>query len=945
MKVIRVIQIFSMAMLIFFAPACSGSSRSPVTPIQPDIPSDTLPQLDLTETVSSRSIIGLYIASIDPRNNSFTITPFDRNTSYHYPLTQIYPDVVKVTRYGFTPNLWADITINHPLPGSGLDAFDPRVIAILPANDGVSMNYPAMHVLANNSVVKNPDGYTMLWDDPSIPGTANPFIAYYTENPYRVWSSTINPSQTKRWEMDIDGFGGPLEFLLAVDVSIGYPNLPQGIVDNAPEPVEISILVGDGLNTGGGSAQIEVTLMDWQGSSEIRCYVESPELFDGAASLNFFQNGPGIYQCIFKGMIHNQHHVSEGDYDLLVAALDMSTNSCIFKEGKASVTQDIVFNPTVGIPKWLNIHPNEIRIEGNYAYIAGDQIDGLTIFDISDPNNPEWINNVTLGREFNALDIKDGYVYTLNHACGLYVLSVDPPHLAHPVGSSGKSNWTDISIVSNYAFITGLNSVDVVDISVPQSPNLVKSVSIKGQGNYLDIENGFAYVISKRTGYETYFSILDVSIPGNSYVIRETWLSEDTLGIDVSGNFAYILTDQRFLIADVSNPGYPRMIRDIAMENYKGDVAILGDFAYIASDEDLLVVDVDPPETAEIIQTVNTLPFASSVALADGYAFVSSHNGKAWIQIVDISDPGSANISGAIHTLAHSFDIDYQDGYAYIGSDTGFYIVDVDPPESSHIIKFINSDHPGFISVSGSYAYFIKTSGSSRIFCVADIDPPQSAEIIREIPVGQDIYGVRIVGNSAYVSDGYEIDVIDIDPPENSEITDTITLSPEPDGFTIKDGYLYYLNNNSLYVADIDPIADAHVVASVDLEYDFSWPFACWDLDIEIFGSDAYVTSYCGYTIHDVYVDAGNIHRIDISVPESAHETFYGETEIANAGSIMFSYPYIYLSSGYIEIINLDSLSFQMVINTGVGVYHSAVSDRYIYSASHNGGLVITRLW
>ncbi|MFH1515189.1 MAG: hypothetical protein ABIG42_06990, partial [bacterium] len=184
-------------LLIFFvilSSACSNA-KSPLEPATENLSgvSDDLPDAFVVGA-ENRSLLAVYDAVIDPSTQSFTISPAERTGTYHYPLTSLYPGVLTITGYGFEPNFWADIMLLHPFPHSGIDAFDPRVIAILPANPGVRFIYPAMGVGGNNAVVLEPDGYTKLFDDLGgvILGNVNPFKAYFKGAPYRRWSITTS---------------------------------------------------------------------------------------------------------------------------------------------------------------------------------------------------------------------------------------------------------------------------------------------------------------------------------------------------------------------------------------------------------------------------------------------------------------------------------------------------------------------------------------------------------------------------------------------------------------------------------------------------------------------------------------------------------------------------------------------------------------------------------
>jgi len=320
--------------------SCSGGNRTPMTIASqsPDLPDAFgVPVVD-----TNRDVLAVYDAVIDPDAKSFTITPVERVGTFHFPLTQWYPNVLQITGYGWTPNFWADIKLTHPFPGSHINTFDPRVIAILPSRPGVRFIYPIFNCFGNNKAVLDPDGYTKLFDNlgGSILGNTNPFKTYFKDQPYRVWSGTGVIEETQRWQMDVNGFGGSLQIKLVVDVSTNYPNPPQPIIDNAPEPVQIKSFIERDLTTAGGDSLIEVTFLDWQGPSDIKCKVESPDLFADAVQLFYSRPGLNPNEYIFSGTISNSLLAPVGEHKVLIAAWDIPTDIHTFCEATAIVSDE-----------------------------------------------------------------------------------------------------------------------------------------------------------------------------------------------------------------------------------------------------------------------------------------------------------------------------------------------------------------------------------------------------------------------------------------------------------------------------------------------------------------------------------------------------------------------------------------------------------------------------
>jgi hypothetical protein len=328
MKTSRYLILLLSALLVFLISCSHGKS--------PTEPPDINPGLN----ENNRMLLALYEVTVTSSSQRITLAPVNRVSQYHYPLSELFPNTLQIVNYGFSPNFWADIRLRHPIPRSGIDFFDPRVIAIVPANTGVSCNYPTLDVTANNAIIPEPDGYTSLFDElaPDIPGNVNPFIAYFKDRPYRRWSSSGLSSETKRWEMDFSGFNGDFRFYLVVDVSTMFPNPPTQIVDNASEPISIETEIREGLKPFGGSAYIFVTLHDWHGAQSIGgVKVEAPDLFDGAVDLEYFSAGSQPYEYVYDGFITNAKFAGEGEFYYLVAAWSSNSGIYIYDEFKVNI--------------------------------------------------------------------------------------------------------------------------------------------------------------------------------------------------------------------------------------------------------------------------------------------------------------------------------------------------------------------------------------------------------------------------------------------------------------------------------------------------------------------------------------------------------------------------------------------------------------------------------
>ena len=636
MKHAKILSTLLLAILIIISSNACSKGKSPVEPVidnAPDISQDT-PSSFGTES-DNRNVLCVYDCVIDPVTKTFTIEPANRSADYHFPLTQLYPNVLQITGYGWTPNFWADIKLVHPFPGSGIDGFDPRVIAILPANPGVSMNYPELYVFANNSVLLNPDGYTRLHDILNVVGNANPFVAYFKDQPYRVWSSFYATQETKRWDMDISGFGGPISFSLVVDVSTHFPSVPQHIVDNAPEPVQLDIEVSGGLRDNGGTADVEVTVLDWQGLSSIGAVaVEAPDFFTGIVNLEYSDTGPEPNEYIFRGTISNDYLAPSGEYNILFAAWDHQTGIYIYDETKVTVDEEIILNP-------IDITP--VNFDG-YAY---------------------------------SVYISLGYAYVATFEYGLQIIDIDPPESAYLINTIETIGITnDVHVYGDYAYVTsGYSRLDIVAINPPESAYIVSSVDTPGaQGVY--ISNGYAYVAAG--GYNRGLQIIDIDPPESAYIVNSVDTPGSAVDVYISNGYAYVADYGSGLqIVDIDPPESAYIISSIVTPEGGYDISVSDDYAYVADGgSGLQIIDILSPDFPFHVSSLNTPGSAVGVYISNGYAYIADYG--SGLQIVDIARPSYPHIVGGLNTHGNANNVYVSDGYAYIADgEDGLRIIDL----------------------------------------------------------------------------------------------------------------------------------------------------------------------------------------------------------------------------------------------------------------------------
>src|SRR3954447_20381560 len=93
-----------------------------------------------------------------------------------------------------------------------------------------------------------------------------------------------------------------------------------------------------------------------------------------------------------------------------------------------------------------------IAVAGHHAYVA-DEIDGLGIYDISNPTNILSVGQTNDGGYAQGVVISGHFAYLANSSDGLRIYTVSNPAMPINVGHAydgGYANW--VAVAGNYAY-------------------------------------------------------------------------------------------------------------------------------------------------------------------------------------------------------------------------------------------------------------------------------------------------------------------------------------------------------------------------------------------------------------------------------------------------------------------------------------------------------------
>ena len=168
------------------------------------------------------------------------------------------------------------------------------------------------------------------------------------------------------------------------------------------------------------------------------------------------------------------------------------------------VTIADINNPQV-IGSYTHFDLNDVKIKGNYAYIAGGA-DGLLILDISNPEIPTLVGQYNTPDYACKLAFKDHYSYIADRYSGIQVIDVSDP--TNPLFVSQYPNPNEPTLINNlvisgdYIYSEGISEVDIISIIDPANPTLVSNYFASSTVYDIDVISNYLVLAIAYDGLE-----------------------------------------------------------------------------------------------------------------------------------------------------------------------------------------------------------------------------------------------------------------------------------------------------------------------------------------------------------------------------------------------------------------------------------------------------------
>jgi hypothetical protein len=185
-------------------------------------------------------------------------------------------------------------------------------------------------------------------------------------------------------------------------------------------------------------------------------------------------------------------------------------------------------NPTLkglyNTPGWAS----GVAVSGNYAYVADDG-SGLQIVDISNPSNPTFKSSCDVPRIAWKVALSGNYAYVVGGFMMGGLLIIDISDLSNPTlkGSYDTPGGLRVTLLGNYAYVTGDGNLQIIDISNSTNPTFKSSYNTPGYAYDVTFSGNYAYVADGSAG------LLIITPNLDKLILSGTPNVTGTYGIDI----------------------------------------------------------------------------------------------------------------------------------------------------------------------------------------------------------------------------------------------------------------------------------------------------------------------------------------------------------------------------------------------------------------------------
>jgi hypothetical protein len=227
-------------------------------------------------------------------------------------------------------------------------------------------------------------------------------------------------------------------------------------------------------------------------------------------------------------------------------------------------------------------------LKGNSTLYAAGGSNGLLVYELSEQLT--FIEQVgsTQPDYLQRLALNDNYLFTAEQDGGLVVFDVSDPQRPQWAAALTEIIAQDIVLQAPYVYLAASDGLlMVVDVSNPVQPAIVNERRTGGSPRSVAISGTTLLLANQQTGLHLY----DISDPAVPQFISK--ILDNAHRVFTEGEMAYVLHDLSHLsIVDISRPANPLIIAQYANIREINNLTVADNFLYLATDNGLYILKI-----------------------------------------------------------------------------------------------------------------------------------------------------------------------------------------------------------------------------------------------------------------------------------------------------------------------------------------------------------------
>ncbi|MCX7677743.1 MAG: Ig-like domain-containing protein [Spirochaetes bacterium] len=573
-----------------------------------------------------------------------------------------------------------------------------------------------------------------------------------------------------------------------------------------------------------------------------------------------------------------------------------------------------------------SIDARAITSSDNYAYVA-DYSNGLRIFDISNPQNPNNIGNYKHSEGYcYDVSVKDNYAYLAYGSGGLVIVDItnksSPQYKVKYKESSGTAY--NVHIAENYAYVGyGSSGLVIVDISNPLNPQKKGKYDTPGVSRGVFVKDAFAYVADSSAGLQ----IIDISNPANPQLIKTYDTPGTAFDVAVLNNLAFIADGSNGLVVlDIRDPQNPLLKEKYEVRGEAKSVILDGSTVYVADGQNgFFAIDYAYQNAPfRSIQYYDTPQKAYDIAINKNYIYLA--NSSSGFQIFHKDLPDAIYCTSVYSKDAQTAFI--HGTHAYVANlSKGLVILDISNPFFPNLLA--TYDTPGSVfdvAVSNGYAYLADDACGLRI---ANIKNPATPATVASYDTDGNAYGITISFPYAFVADGSKgVVILNVSNPSDPQLITKYDTDSTSYNVALYNNYAIVADHTSgMLILDISTISNPSLKTKIDTKG--------YAYDVEVAGKYAYLAD-----------GPNGLLVYDLTNPENPQEV-YSEDTAGNAQDISISGTKLLVAdyTGGVLLFNISNPSSPSKLialtRSGIQCVGVTASKNYVYAVDSSFGIHI----